>query len=314
MKRKKTWLEKLESKFGKYAVPNLMKYLTGLYIVYILISLVAPNIRNVLDLDFARIFKGEIWRLVGFIMFPPALFTNVSDFILLPITLYLYYFIGTSLEYMWGTFKFNLFYFAGVIACILSALIAYFVLGSSEFAVMASSMGQSLISTTYIFQTMFLAYALTFPEQELLLFFILPIKVKWIGIFYGVLMGADLFRLIRGMVLYSQFRSFYLVQIINMVLCLMNFIVLLITMKRGTMVPRAQKKRNKEFKKKVHTLGEKKHVCTTCGISSVDNPDMEFRYCSRCDGNKEYCMDHLFTHEHVRKIVINIDKDSDEKK
>ena len=75
-------------------------------------------------------------------------------------------------------------------------------------------------------------------------------------------------------------------------------------------ISRATLKKNKEYKKKVNSLSKNRvHVCTTCGKTSKTNPEMEFRFCSRCDGNREYCAEHLFTHEHIKKIVINIDKD-----
>ena len=300
MKNKGNWIDRLERKIGKYAIPDLMKYLSIMYIVGFILCYTGFYSRF-LSLDFSKIFGGQIWRLVTFAVYPPQLFTGSAlDLIFVFISISLYFMIGRSLENAWGTFRFNLYYFIGVIACILSGLISYLTFGSTGY----------IMTTDYVFQTMFLAFAVTFPDKELLLYFIIPIKMKWLGWIEGGMMAIELVRYLFYAI--KGYRS-ALVGAITMVLCMLNFIILVVSMKKGTHVSRAQKKKSNEFKKKVNaSLRNKRHVCAFCGITDKENPDMEFRYCSRCDGNKEYCMDHLFTHEHVKKIVINIDKDKEE--
>ena len=277
-----------------------MKYLSIMYIVGFILCYTGFYSRF-LSLDFSKIFGGQIWRLVTFAVYPPQLFTGSAlDLIFVFISISLYFMIGRSLENAWGTFRFNLYYFIGVIACILSGLISYLTFGSTGY----------IMTTDYVFQTMFLAFAVTFPDKELLLYFIIPIKMKWLGWIEGGMMAIELVRYLFYAI--KGYRS-ALVGAITMVLCMLNFIILVVSMKKGTHVSRAQKKKSNEYKKKVNaSLRNKRHVCAFCGITDKENPDMEFRYCSRCDGNKEYCMDHLFTHEHVKKIVINIDKDKEE--
>ena len=300
MKNKGNWIDRLERKIGKYAIPDLMKYLSIMYIVGFILCYTGFYSRF-LSLDFSKIFGGQIWRLVTFAVYPPQLFTGSAlDLIFVFISISLYFMIGRSLENAWGTFRFNLYYFIGVIACILSGLISYLTFGSTGY----------IMTTDYVFQTMFLAFAVTFPDKELLLYFIIPIKMKWLGWIEGGMMAIELVRYLFYAI--KGYRS-ALVGAITMVLCMLNFIILVVSMKKGTHVSRAQNKKSNEYKKKVNaSLRNKRHVCAFCGITDKENPDMEFRYCSRCDGNKEYCMDHLFTHEHVKKIVINIDKDKEE--
>ena len=296
MRSNGNWIDRLERKFGKYAIPDLMKYLSLLYIVGFLLCY-AGIYQQYLALDFAKIFKGEIWRLVTFILYPPQLFTGGAlSIIFVVISISLYLMIGRSLENAWGSFRFNLYYFTGIVACVISGLCAYFILGGSTGA---------LITTDYVFQTMFLAFALMFPDMQLMLYFIIPVKMKWLGILYGGLILIELFSNIRYVIMgYTPF----IVNVITIVLSTLNFVVLFISMKKGRSVSPAQRKRSKEYKKKVNTLRNRTHTCAFCGITDKENPDTEFRFCSRCDGNKEYCMEHLFTHEHVKKIVVNIDK------
>ena len=168
MKNKGNWIDRLERKIGKYAIPDLMKYLSIMYIVGFILCYTGFYSRF-LSLDFSKIFGGQIWRLVTFAVYPPQLFTGSAlDLIFVFISISLYFMIGRSLENAWGTFRFNLYYFIGVIACILSGLISYLTFGSTGY----------IMTTDYVFQTMFLAFAVTFPDKELLLYFIIPIKMK----------------------------------------------------------------------------------------------------------------------------------------
>ena len=300
MRKKGNWINTLEKKFGKYAIPDLMKYLSLLYIVGFLL-VYAGIYDTYLNLDFSKILQGQVWRLVTFIVYPPQIFTgNALSILFVVISISLYLMIGRSLENVWGAFRFNLYYLTGVIACIISGLIAYLVLGP---------IGSYMITTDYIFQTMFLAYALMFPNMQLMLYFIIPVKMKWLGIIYGVIMGLEF---LLNLTSALQGSIYGIVSVITMLLCVLNLIVLFVSIKKGGMtVTRAQKKKSKEYKKKINnTLKNRRHVCAFCGITDKENPDMEFRFCSRCEGNKEYCSEHLFTHEHVKKIVVNIDKNS----
>lgn len=162
-----TFYQKLERRFGKYAVPNLMKYICVIYVVGYLIQMFNPLLYfYYLDLDAEAILHGHIWRIITFIFYPPS-----TSFLWMIVALFVYYSLGMTLERVWGTFKYNFFYFTGVILLALAAILIYLVTGYSV-----------QLYPTYMTFSIFLAYALTFPETTFLLYFIIPIKAKWLAI------------------------------------------------------------------------------------------------------------------------------------
>ena len=162
-----TFYQKLERRFGKYAVPNLMKYICVIFVVGYLIQMFNPLLYfYYLDLDAEAILHGHIWRIITFIFYPPS-----TSFLWMIVALFVYYSLGMTLERVWGTFKYNFFYFTGVILLVLAAILIYLVTGYSV-----------QLYPTYMTFSIFLAYALTFPETTFLLYFIIPIKAKWLAI------------------------------------------------------------------------------------------------------------------------------------
>ena len=162
-----TFYQKLERRFGKYAVPNLMKYICVIYVVGYLIQMFNPLLYfYYLDLDAEAILHGHIWRIITFIFYPPS-----TSFLWMIVALFVYYSLGMTLERVWGTFKYNFFYFTGVILLVLAAILIYLLTGYSV-----------QLYPTYMTFSIFLAYALTFPETTFLLYFIIPIKAKWLAI------------------------------------------------------------------------------------------------------------------------------------
>lgn len=162
-----TFYQKLERRFGKYVVPNLMKYICVIYVVGYLIQMFNPLLYfYYLDLDAEAILHGHIWRIITFIFYPPS-----TSFLWMIVALFVYYSLGMTLERVWGTFKYNFFYFTGVILLVLAAILIYLVTGYSV-----------QLYPTYMTFSIFLAYALTFPDTTFLLYFIIPIKAKWLAI------------------------------------------------------------------------------------------------------------------------------------
>ena len=153
-----------ERRLRRMAVPNLMNYIVGgMALCYVLMTMI-PGLYGWLGLYRAAIFRGQIWRLATFVFLPSG-----GSIISMLISLYFYWMIGSSLERQWGTFKFNLFYFTGVIGAILAALIT----------------GRA--SNSYLNLSMFLVFASMFPDYQVLLFFILPIKMKYLALVNVVL-------------------------------------------------------------------------------------------------------------------------------
>lgn len=290
------FLNKLERKIGKYAIPNLSKYLILGYVLGYLIEFINSNLLNFITLNPYLILHGQIWRLVTWIIIPPDRF-DLLTFIML----YFYYSVGNDLERTWGTFYYNVYIFMGMIFTVLGS---FLIMGLSYVPAFSMNLYMQLygdagyfatvalyFSTFYVNMSIFLGFAMTFPEARVLLMFIVPIKVKWLGIAYGVLL------------LWSMINTDIIGKIV-IAASLLNFVVFFLMTRRGIrrMSPREVKRRhdfNKEVKK-ARPMSVAKHKCAVCGKNSEDNPDAEFRFCSKCNGNYEYCQDHLFTHTHVQ--------------
>ena len=280
------FLNKMERKFGKYAIHNLMFYIIVLYGCGFLIMNFAPAMYwSYLSLDVRTILHGQIWRLVTFLMYPPS-----SDFLFIVFSLYLYYMIGRQLEYQWGAFRFNVYFFVGVIGHILAAFIAYFALGLT---------GITFPMTTYYLNlSLFMAFAAQYPDMEFLLFFIIPVKAKWLGMLDGVLFAWDIFRSVKNGILISPS---YFATAVCALMAVMNFIIFFAMTRNMKKYSYKEVHRKKVYRQEVHRAASgPRHKCAICGRTEADGDHLEFRYCSKCNGNYEYCQDHLFTHEHIK--------------
>ena len=121
------WLSKLERRFGKYAIPNLMYYIIIMYAGGFILQLINPSFYyQYLSLDASAILHGQIWRIITFMIQPPS-----TSVIFIIFALYLYYMIGTQLERAWGAFRFNVYFFAGILFHVLAAILVYLITGIS---------------------------------------------------------------------------------------------------------------------------------------------------------------------------------------
>lgn len=273
------FLNKMERKFGRYAISNLSLYLVIGYALGCFIVLVNPNILFFLTLEPYYIVRGQIWRIFTWILIPQS----ISPFVI--ITLMFYYSIGSILEKTWGTFYYNLYLFMGMIFTVLSAFITYAVGGIQN----------GLFTNYYVLMSIFLAFAMTYPNMQVSLMFILPIRVKWLGIIDAVLLVSDFIDMSKIGDVAGR---------IMIVASLFNFIIFFLLTSRNLkrMSPKQVKRRHDYHKeiKKARPMSVAKHKCAICGKNSEEYPDAEFRFCSKCNGNYEYCQDHLFTHTHVK--------------
>ena len=201
------WIYRLEYKYGRRAgIQGLMLYIViGMAAVFIG-RLIIPgvDIFSYLSLSRAMLFKGQVWRVVTFLLEPPD-----TSIIWIIFSLYFYYFVGTALEQAWGTFKFNVYYFIGAFAMVIAALI--------------SGYGYNM----YLNLSLFFAFATLFPDHQVMLFFFIPVKVKWLALLdaalfvvmfifgdwsvrtaillsllnYFIFLGEDLFKSIRQLVM-----------------------------------------------------------------------------------------------------------------
>ena len=283
------FIAKLERKFGRFGIPNLTIYMIVCYVIGYALMIVNPGILNWLSLEPAYILRGQVWRLVTWVLYPPST-SGVLWFAIA--VLFFYYPIGTSLERTIGTFKYTLYILSGVIFTILGAFILYFLLGGNVLV-------GNVFSTYYISLSTFLAYAMCYPDRQVLLMFIIPVKMKWMAIFYVVIVVYE-------MIQYIMAGAWYLV--IPIVASLLNFIIFYFGTKDFSRYNPKEVHRRNEFRRAMEPQGRMKsgsgsvtkHKCAICGRTELDDPNLEFRFCSRCNGNYEYCQDHLFTHTHVK--------------
>ena len=286
-------MSKFEKKFGRYAIPNLtliliLSYVAG-YVIELLGSAAGVNLLGYLTLDPYRILHGQIWRLVTWVIVPPE-----SLGIFTVIMLYFYYSLGTTLERTWGTYRYNVYIFSGMLFTIIGSFlcmgVVYLMYGSlpTEIASSYFYSGSYAFSTYYINLSIFLAFAATYPDMQVLLMFVIPVKMKWMGILDAVLM---LYYVIKG----GVFTKFAIIA------SLLNFVLYFWQLHRSRISPK-QMHRRAQFEKKSNAGRAKvtRHKCAICGRTEEDDSSLEFRFCSKCNGNYEYCQYHLFTHEHVK--------------
>lgn len=172
------WLDKLEKKLGRFAIPNLTVYLLAGYVIGFAIYYLAPGLLGWLTLEPAYILRGQIWRIISWVLIPPT-----GSLISLLFLVLLYYSLGSSLERTWGTFRYNVYIFSGILFTVIAVFILYGVFHLIYgIELPLSSIG--LISTNYITMSIFLAFASIYPDMEVLLYFILPIKMKWMAFVY----------------------------------------------------------------------------------------------------------------------------------
>ena len=272
------WLDKLEKKFGRFAIPNLTMYLIGAYIIGFGIYYFLPGLFKWLTLEPYFILKGQVWRVISWVLVPPSGSLISIIFIVL-----LYYSLGTALERAWGTFRYNVYIFSGILFTVIGAFALYFISGTG----MVGYGG--LFSTYYINMSIFLAFAVSYPDMELLLYFIIPIKMKWMAIVYAVFILYD-------------FIAGNFISRVTIAASLLNFVVFFLSTKKGYSPKQQMRKKKYQKQSRPHMTYSNgaRHRCAVCGRTELDDPNLEFRFCSKCNGNYEYCQDHLFTHEHVK--------------
>lgn len=305
------FMYKLERKFGKYSIQNLSLVLICCYAVGYVLQLVNANMLSWLTLNPYLILHGQVWRLFTWIFVPPDTF---GFFTLL--MLYFYYAIGTTLERTWGEFRYNFYIFGGMLFTILGsfAVMGYAYL-SKDYSIYIKLYGAKnvftnnallglwfrMFSTYYVNMSIYLAFAATFPDQVIYLMYVLPIKVKYLGIMYAV-------------VLVYEFINYNAVGRIIIAASLLNFIVFFFLTRNYKRISPQEINRRHKFRQAVREgkRGDNvsqfrgrnvvtRHRCAVCGRTELDDDSLEFRFCSKCDGNYEYCSEHLYTHEHVKR-------------
>jgi hypothetical protein len=278
-------------KHRRFGIPRLMLYIIIGYSVVYLIAAMDRTGRflQLLTFNIDGILRGEVWRIISWIFIPVAgSGIGMSTVILTALMFYFYYFIGTALENEWGTPKFTIYYLTGVVMHILYAVIVRLFGGVTPF-----------LHTNFLNLSMFFAFAALYPEHRVLLFFIIPIKIKWLALINGA------YFLIT--VIVSVIQGQYFSALIP-VLAFFNFFLFcgyeLINRLRPMRIHRPAKTVNfKEAAKKYRATEEARpyrHKCAVCGKTDTQYPHLEFRYCSRCNGYHCFCLEHINNHVHFQ--------------
>ena len=279
------FLNKMERKFGRYAIHNLTKYMIICYIIgfaleYLQALFEIPLI-SWLYLSPAHIIHGgQIWRLVSWLLIPPG----SSNIIFVLIMLMFYYSIGTTLERTWGAFRYSVYVVGGILCTVIGAFLLYFVMGDVSVYYMPA------FSTYYINLSIFLAFAMNYPDMQVLFMMFIPMKMKYLAY------------LDVAYLLYDMIKGDWGIRTV-IISSLLNFIIYFLVTRNYWRISPQEIRRKQQFKKAVHPKmanGVTKHKCAVCGRTENDGDNLEFRFCSKCNGNYEYCQDHLFTHQHIK--------------
>lgn len=297
------WMDKLERKIGRYAIPRIYRYFVAAIIIGYLM-LLAGRISPIFSLLLSwfqfspyDILHGQIWRLVTWIFIPSNGLDVFAIIFLLCVLMW-----GSSIEMMLGTFRTNVFLIGGVLLSDIGGLLIYAI----SYAVLGKGIPVQL-TTYYLMITMLMALAICMPEGEVRLWFVLPIKMKWMLVIELVYLFYEVYLIFANVKAQLGNATALMVTITyasQIVLALLNMALFFFFAKRH--VSHKQKKRQKEFKQQFGNprpgSGITKHKCAICGRTELDDPSLTFRYCSKCVGNKEYCQEHLFTHTHITSM------------
>lgn len=247
-----------------------------------------------LSLDAPAILHGQVWRVITFIIDPPS-----TSLIWVAFALMLYYFIGKQLEAAWGAFRFNVYFFAGVLFHVIAAILVYLITGISMH-----------LDTAYLNMSLFFVFAFLYPDVQFLVWFVIPVKAKWLawldGAFFLYGIAQAFIPSYGGNAVYG---IYYKANALAAFVSILNFLLFFLSSRKTRAYSPKQMKRKRDFQKNLrqarptqnpYATGGAKHRCAVCGRTELDDPNLEFRYCSKCHGNYEYCQEHLFTHIHVQ--------------
>ena len=258
-------------------IHNLMLYVAVGNILVYLFAMIDPSGALINALAFRRsaILQGQVWRLLTYIFIP------YGNPISLLIMLFFYFQIGRILESRWGVAKFNIYYLTGIVITDLAALLL-----------------RVNASATYLNLSLILAFASTCPEDRVMLFYLIPVKMKWLAWFYAATVAYTL--------IFTPFptKLFPLFALLNYFLFCHSDIRYLLPLSLQNRRPRTPKaKPNPHWADGYRSReGQKpyRHKCTVCGRTDADYPNLEFRYCSKCKGYHCYCIDHINNHVHIQ--------------
>ncbi|MBF0544546.1 MAG: hypothetical protein HQM08_08940 [Candidatus Riflebacteria bacterium] len=269
-----TWLDSLERRFPGFAIPGLARMIGMMMFLAFALQQMGVVPVDKWYLSGRDVLSGEAWRLISFIFVPPSF-----NMLFLLFALMIFVMVGDGLEQEWGSFKLTVYYFVGMLGTIAVAFIVPDV----------------FLSNYFLNLSLFFAFATVYPDYEILVFFVIPVKVKYLGIFSALY--------IAYMIVFGAF-----VVKIAAILSVVNYLIFFgpsafTSVKRG----RANYERRKKFEQSFRNDADPRHICVECGRSDKSDPDLVFRYCICPDCGKDgkaFCSDHLGSHlESIKKVT-----------
>lgn len=268
------WLDKLETRYGHYGLEGLIRYISMLMLVIYFLNDRGMLPYHMLYLNKEAILSGQVWRLFTFLLIPAS--TNLL-FLLFELSILVM--CADGLEARWGTFKLTAYYLTGALANIAMAML----------------LPQVQFGSYFIYLSLFLGFATIYPDYEILLFLIIPIKVKYLAMISG------------GLMLYNLALAPFYIKI-AIALSLGNYLLFF----SGEMLGAAKRNyrqtgRSAEYAKAVAPAADFRHKCSVCGATDVSHPGLQFRYCTcnKCGTNGvPYCLEHLKQHKEATETSI----------
>jgi len=264
--RKFLVLDKLERRFGRFAIPNVTIILIAGQVMAFAAAQMNPGALMRIVLIPQEVLNGQVYRLLTFLFIPPGGMIIWAFFFW-----YIFYLMGTALEYQWGIFRYNMFLLIGYLATVATSFLT----------------PNGFITNHFVEGTVFLAFAYLNPTFEFRLFFILPIQIRWLALLAWIGYGMSI-----------AFGTWPIR--IQVAASLLNFFVFF-----GQDIYRRIKSGRRQMAVKAQRLSASRnepdyfHICAVCGLTDKADPQMDFRYCSQCTGNEAYCSEHLKDHEHT---------------
>ena len=287
LKKLNQWIDRFAYSHPRFGIPNLMLYIViANAVTYALTVFAGSSALSFLEFDLYHLLHGEVWRLVTFVLLPFT-YRPFTLFILLSF----YYFVGGTLEREWGTAKFTLYYLSGMLLSVLGTVIFSLVTGYD---------GWSLSSAYYINLTLFLAFAALYPDAQIMFYMVIPLKAKWLAWADVALFGWEIVK---------DLRIGWYAGALAAVVAILNFVIffwediknLLGIQSRQRSRQAIQFKSAVRQQKRAEAERGYRHRCEVCGRTDADHPELEFRYCSKCQGYHCFCSDHIFNHQHFEQ-------------
>lgn len=289
-------------------IPNLMLYIVlGCGVVSAITMLGYTELFSLLCFDREAILQGQVWRLFSYV------FTmSGSNILTTLIVLYCTYSLGRAVEMRWGTLKFNLYYLCGILLMDIFAMVfggnTYlhdFNHGISGSLPMDTSGYYAGYMMMFLHLSLVLCYATLYPDSQFLLFYIIPIRAWLMSLFYLIYVLYEVIRLTVP-VMYLPHNLFPLVALLNYFLFFGKDVGNLLPLTWRTKLNRKKKAKTAQrepipFRPSEKSKPDYSHRCTVCGRTDRTNPELEFRYCSRCSGFHCYCSEHISNHNHIEE-------------